>query len=196
VRDAMSTDIAKMVFNKWNADFTKLSSGEKLVSDSPQHFGELFYAMYSASVSKEKAEEYISQAVRVMMPTHLIITKTWNRCRKNTPGLEYNEWLAGWKRQVEDNALAAFETYFPTTELSEDDDEPYDPNIYNGMSKKEYALQQIYVSQFKVITREEIEAVMKRQKDFEEEERHFLEENGLTIEDLFFGDKKDGTPKC
>lgn len=191
----MDATRAKNIFSQWKADLTKKPHEEKRSEFVLSNLEDFFYRLHQATISREIAEEYIPTVAEAHFPPHNIVASTWNRVKVTTPGMNQKEWIEDWKNTLLDKANAAFHTFY-SEEDAEDDDEPYDPNIYNGMSKKEHALQQIYVSQFKVVTREEIDAMVKRQKDFEEEEKRFLEESGLTIEDLFFGDKKDGTPKC
>jgi hypothetical protein len=172
----MPTSNLDLVYERWKASLREKDRSREFVS---ANFDELFDALNSAGAPFEEAHPYLSQAIKVHLPSPGLARTTWKMV-KNSPGnaeTTEKEFIDGWNKDISDKATNSFYHVYP---LPEDKDVDSEPKVYGSMSAKEYKLQRRHADSYPILDTEELERKLKT-------------ENYNPVEDILGEDTSDNS---
>ena len=177
----MDTDkLAKRLFERWKADFTKKPAEGKHTQKSQENFEELFFELHKHNTDYDTAIAFIKDAVIAHLPGYYITERIWTTVKATNPGLNKKEWLEGWKNRLEENANAAFFCHYQPV-ADEEEIEAKHVKETGQMSPLEYSKQRKIANSYDTISLEEI-AILKRKR--EETLKQNLSDLEIDLEDL------------
>ena len=172
--------LAKRLFERWKADFTKKPGEAKLTSKSQENFEELFFEFCKNGIDYDTAFSYIGPIAIAHFPGYYLIERIWTTVKLSQPGLDKKEWLKSWKTRLEENANAAFFSHYSPV-ADEEEAEIKHVKETGQMSPMEYAKQRKVANSYDTISLEEI-AVLRRKR--EEMLQQNLNDLTIDLEDL------------
>jgi hypothetical protein len=148
----MPTANLDLIYEKWKASLAGKDRSKDHVSSN---FDELFDAFNSAGATFEEAHSYLSQAIKVHLPSPGLAKSFWKTVKNKPNYAESNEkeFIDGWNKDIADKATNSFYNIYP---LPEDKDEDPEPKIYGNMSAKEYKLQRRHADSYPILDTEEL----------------------------------------
>lgn len=146
------TKKAKMVFDKWSAEFSGMSKTKDHYYDN---FSNLFVDMKRIDIPFDVAYEFIKDAVNRHCPS----SSTVKHIYKNSPNLHRRcseqEFFEEWKGLIKSRAFEAFHDIYPIGEKQVERTDKAE--LPKGMSRDEYRLQRRHAESFPIIDISKIE---------------------------------------
>ena len=147
---------ARLVFDKWKANFTKKPNNERTTKNAQINFEELFYEMKRYQISFEDAQDVINDAVAVHMPPMFLVDKVYTTMKadKKTSATK-QEFASNWRTTFEEAANSAFYTWYEIPLAS--DPEFESPQKASKIPDAEYIKQRALADSFESISEEDIQ---------------------------------------
>lgn len=131
---------ANRLFDRWQAD---LQNYDRSYDNILNNFDALFFEMHNNSIPFDIAEEYITQAISAHMFDHGTAKSVYKRI-KIVIHKSFDEFVKGWKEEIEVKCKEAFYTWYDLDENAS----PEEKQTYGGMTKRAYKKYRSYVDSF------------------------------------------------